>query len=186
VTLKTIARRYAIALFDVLQKTGDQGRAEQDLEALRAVLHGNAELAKVFENPAVPASKKRAIVEALLTAAGEVSPEVRRLLLMLAERDRLALLPDVADAYAERLRKLRHVVTAELTTAMPLPDSQRASLVAALGKAAGSHVALTEKIDPSIIGGVIARVGSVVFDGSVLTQIERMRRRLIDAGDSSR
>jgi len=185
VTLKTIARRYAIALFDVLQKTGDQGRAEQDLETLRTALRSHAELAKVFENPAVPASKKRAIVEAIL-AGSDVSPEVRRLLLMLAERDRLSLLPDVADAYAERLRKLRHVVTAELTTAMPLPDAQRASLVAALGKAAGSHVALTEKIDPSIIGGVIARVGSVVFDGSVLTQIERMRRRLIDAGEPSR
>ena len=185
-TLKTIARRYAIALFDVLQRAGDQGRAEQDLETFRALLTGSAELKKVFDNPAVPASKKRAIVEALLQATGSVSAEVRRLLLMLADRDRLSLVGDVADAYAERLRTMRGVVNAELTTAMPLPSSQRASLVAALGKAAGAQVALTEKVDSSIIGGVIARVGGTVFDGSVVAQIARMRRRLIDAGESGR
>ena len=178
-----MARRYAIALFDVLQKSGDQGRAEQDLEAFRRLLPDHTELTRVFENPGVPASKKRAIVEALLNSSGEVSSEVRRLLLMLAERDRLSSLPDIADAYAEQLRKLRRIVNAELTTAAPLPESQRASLIAALGKAAGSEVAITEKVDPAIIGGVIARVGSVVFDGSVATQIARMRRRLIDAGE---
>jgi F-type H+-transporting ATPase subunit delta len=84
------------------------------------------------------------------------------------------------------VRQLRRVVTAELTTAMPLPDSQRATLVAALGRAAGAEVALTERVDPALIGGVVARVGSVVFDGSVLTQIERMRRRLIGAGEAGR
>ena len=178
-----MARRYAIALFDVLQKRGDQGRAERDLEGFRALLGGSAELTRVFDSPAVPASKKRAIVEALLASAGDVTPEVRRLLLMLAERDRLGSVPDIADAYADRLRQMRGIVNAELTTAMPLPESQRAALVAALGKAAGSAVAMTERVDPAIIGGVIARVGSVVFDGSVASQLERMRRRLIAAGD---
>jgi F-type H+-transporting ATPase subunit delta len=186
VTLKTVARRYAIALFDVLQKRGDQGTAERDLEGFRALLAGSAELTRVFENPAVPASKKRGIVEALLASSGGVSPEVRRLLLMLADRDRLWLLPEIADGYAVRLRKMRGIVNAELTTAGPLPASQRASLLAALARAAGSQVAMTEKVDPAIIGGVIARVGSVVFDGSVAAQLERMRRRLIDAGESAR
>ena len=185
-TLKTIARRYAIALFDVLQRTGDQGRAEQDLEAIRRLFAEHGELAKVFETPAVPASKKRAIVSAVIEAGGDITPQVRRLLLMLAERDRLSLVPDIADAYAERVRQLRRVVTVELTTAMHLPHSQRATLVAALGRAAGADVALTERVDPALIGGVVARVGSVVFDGSVLTQIERMRRRLIGAGETGR
>ena len=181
-----MARRYAIALFDVLQKSGEQGRAEQDLEAFRALLAGNRELAKVFENPAVPASKKRGIVEALLASSGDISPEVRRLLLMLAERDRLASVPEIADAYAARVRTMRGIITAELTTATPIEQSQRTRLIAALGQAAGSAVVLTEKVDPAIIGGMIARVGSRVFDGSVVAQIERMRRRLIDAGEARR
>ena len=181
-----VARRYAIALFDVLEKGGDFGRAEQDLEAFRALVASRADLTRVFENPAVPASKKLAIVDALMNAAGGVSPEVRRLLLMLAERDRLMAVPDIADAYAERLRKKRGIVNAELTTAMPLTVSQRAPLVAALARAAGATIALTEKVDPEIIGGAIARVGSVVYDGSVAAQLERMRRRLIDAGEAGR
>jgi len=185
VTLKTIARRYAIALFDVLHKRGEQGRAAQDLERFRVLMTANAELAKVFENPAIPATKKRAIVESLL-AGDDFNADVRRLILMLAERDRLSLLPDISDAYAERLRRERGVVLAEVTTAVPIPESQRPALFAALAKAAKSEVSVTEKIDPSIVGGVIARVGSVVFDGSVTTQIERLRRRLIEAGESGR
>ena len=64
-------------------------------------------------------------------------------------------------------------------TAVPLADDSRAALAAALGRAAGAHVTMTERVDPSIIGGVVAKVGSVVFDGSVTTQLARMRQKLV-------
>jgi F-type H+-transporting ATPase subunit delta len=73
----------------------------------------------------------------------------------------------------------RNVVTAEVTTAVPLSDAHRTALAAALGKAVDREVTVTERVDPSIIGGVIARVGSVVFDGSVTRQIERMHETLV-------
>jgi F-type H+-transporting ATPase subunit delta len=183
VTKKTMARRYAIALFDVLKSSGDPGRAERDLESFSLLLSNSPDLKRVFETPGVPASKKRAIIEALLTSGGGVVSEVRHLLLMLADRDRLAALPEIADAYAARLRTMRGIVNAELTTAVPLEDAQRGPLVAALGRAAGSTVAATERVDPAILGGMVARVGGRVYDGSVATHLERMRRRLIEAGE---
>jgi F-type H+-transporting ATPase subunit delta len=99
---------------------------------------------------------------------------------MLADRDRLALLPAVTAAFDERVRRERHVLQAEVVTAVPLPDAQRAALSGALRRAAGSELTITEKVDPAIIGGVIARVGSLVFDGSVTRQLERMKQRLLE------
>jgi F-type H+-transporting ATPase subunit delta len=174
-----VGRRYAGALFDVAAKKGDAGAPEHDLRAFRDLVAGHPELARVLDTPAVPPQKKRAIVEALVAKMDLRDPEVGRLLLMLAERDRLALLPDVLDAYVERLMASRRVVTADVTTAMPLAEPQRAALATALTKASGSDVTIRETVDPSIVGGVIARVGSVVFDGSVVTQIARMRQKLL-------
>ena len=178
-TLRTIARRYAAALFDVAQKRGDPGQLEPDLQAFLDLVRSHPELARAFENPAIPAEKKRALVDALLSKTGDLNADVRRLLLMLAERDRLKALPEIVAAYAERLLQARRIVTAEVTTTSPLPAADRSALVTALEKAAGSDVIIAEKVDPSIVGGLIARVGTLVFDGSVVTQIERMRRKLL-------
>ena len=178
-TSRTVARRYAGALFDVAGRNGDAGKPEQDLRSFVDLVQGSPELRRVFETPAVPPQKKRAIVDALVAKIGPIDPEVGRLLRMLAERDRLALLPAIADAYVERLMVSRRVMTAEVTTAMPLAGEQRAALAKALAKASGSDVTIDEKVDPSIVGGVIARVGGVVFDGSVVAQIARMRQKLL-------
>jgi F-type H+-transporting ATPase subunit delta len=90
------------------------------------------------------------------------------------------LLPGVTAAFDERVRQERHLLQAEVVTAVPLPDAQRTALAGALRRAAGSDLTITEKVDPSIIGGVIARVGSLVFDGSVTRQLERMKQRLLE------
>jgi F-type H+-transporting ATPase subunit delta len=180
VSLRTVSRRYANALFDVAQKAGSTQIAERDLQAFAQLVTEHAELRQVFETPAVPSQRKRAIVEGLLATSDDMSPEVGRLLLMLAERDRMTLLPGIAAAFAERLMQDRHIVAAEVITAVPLPESQRAALMEALRRAAGSDVTITETVDPSIVGGVVARVGSVVFDGSVTRQLERMRQKFLE------
>jgi F-type H+-transporting ATPase subunit delta len=100
-------------------------------------------------------------------------------MMLLAEQDRLALIGDVAEGFAERLRAAQKVVPAEIVTAVPLPDGRRAALAAALGRAAGLDVLVTERVDPAIIGGVVARVGGVVYDGSVARQIDRVREQLL-------
>jgi len=175
---RSVARRYASALFDVVRKNGQADRAGEELSALVRMVSEHTELQTVLETPAVPASVKKEIMTALLTAAGTVSDEVKRLVTMLAERDRLALLADLQSAYAERLLAEKKVLPAEITTATPLSDATRAALSRALGSATGSQVVLNERVDPSIVGGLIARVGSLVFDASVTRQLERLRQQL--------
>jgi F-type H+-transporting ATPase subunit delta len=178
-TAGALGRRYASALFDVAVKNGIVDRANRDLAAVHDLVAASPELGHVFQSPGVPPQKKRAVLEAVLAAAGgDLSAEVGRLLGMLAERDRLAILPDVAQAFAEKAAAAAHQVSAQIVTAVPLGDDARSRVTQALGQATGAEVTLTERVDPEIIGGVIARVGSVVFDGSVTRQLEKLRHRL--------
>lgn len=179
---RSVARRYAAALFDVAQKSGLEDRAGRELSGIAQVVTEHAELRSALASPSVPAAAKKNVVTALMSAAGDLTGEVTRVVVMLAERDRLALLPDVAAAYQERLLELRRIVPAEVVTAAPLSEGTRAALAAALGRATGREVTMSERVDPAIVGGVIARVGSVVFDGSVTRQLERLRARLTSGG----
>jgi F-type H+-transporting ATPase subunit delta len=137
------------------------------------------ELGQVLAARGVAPRKKQAIIEAVLASAGEVSGEVRRLVGALAGKDRLALLSDVVAAFDDKSRESGRVVPAEIVTAMPLPSGAKDKLASALAHAVGRDVTLSERVDPSIIGGVVARVGSLVFDGSMTRQIQRLREKLI-------
>lgn len=178
-TLRGIDRRYANALFDVVSRGGDLSKARADLDDMAAVVAGHDELRRVLESPAVPAPKKRAVMSAVLDAAPGVMPEIRRTLLLMADNDRLALLGPVAARFGERVNLASKILPAEVTTAVPLAGESRAALAAALGRATGSAVTITERVDPGILGGVVARVGSLVFDGSVTHQLEKMRQKLL-------
>lgn len=178
-SVRSAARRYASVLFEVVQAKGDLAKAESELNAFVSLVEGHRELQSVLAHPAIAALKKRDLVEQILNASPEVSGEVRRLLLMLAERDRLGSVAQVAAAYTERLMAHRKIVNAQVVTASALPDSQRAALAQALSTAAGAEVRLSESVDPSIMGGIVARVGSVVYDASVTRQLEKMRQQLL-------
>ena len=178
-TLGSLARRYAAALFDVVKKSGDLERAGHELSAFSAMIAGHDQLRKTFDTPGVPPQRKRAIAQALIEQTGGISPEVSRLVLLLADRDRLSLVGAVSAAYDEKVMTARRIVPAEVVTATPLGDDRRAGLAHALGQAAGAEVRLTARVEPAIIGGLVARVGSVVFDGSITRQLERMRQRLL-------
>lgn len=174
------AGRYARALLDVVIKEGDPEQVEQELTALADLFAGNPELQKVLTSPAVSVTAKRGIVESLVSRAAP-SPMLARLMLMLAERDRLALLPELAASYRERLMEHRRIVRADVTTAVPLSPEQVAQFEQRLAAATGGRVTLTTAVDPSLIGGAVARVGGTVYDGSIATQLARMRERLEQA-----
>lgn len=183
-TSRAAAARYARALFDVVLKEGGTAAAEAahaDVRGFADVVSGNETLAQVFRNPAIPIQRKRAVVEALLDRGGAMAVPVRKLLLLLAERDRLVLLPELADAYAERLMDHQQVMRGEVTTAVPLAQEQLRSLETGLGRATGRKVILAAKVDPGILGGAVTRLGSTVYDGSVTTQLQRMKERLIES-----
>jgi F-type H+-transporting ATPase subunit delta len=127
----------------------------------------------------VPPIAKKAVVQALVER-GQFTPSVGKLLVMLAERDRLTLLADVLDAFRARLREQQRVLEAEVTTAIPLEPSQQAALQQRLGAATSREVTLTAKVDPAIIGGLVAKIGSTVYDGSLATQLAKLKGRLAE------
>jgi F-type H+-transporting ATPase subunit delta len=172
------AGRYAVALFDVSQKTGSTDATAQSLEQLQSVISSHTELSRALASPAIPVTIKRDIVLAVVDAVGGAPAEFRRMMAMLAERDRLADLPAVVEAFTERLMDARRVLRADVVTAVPLSDASREALTAALGRASGKSVTLNARVDPAIIGGIIARVGSFVYDASLTRQLERMRDTL--------
>ena len=173
------AVRYARALFDVALNESDPVRVEQELSSVTALVGSHAELQNALESPGVPPHAKRAVVQALVERA-QFTPAVGKLLLMLAERDRLTLLGDVLEAFRGRLREQQKVLEAEVTTAIPLEPAQQAALQQRLGAATSRQVTLTTKVDPALIGGVVAKIGTTVYDGSLATQLAKLKGRLAE------
>jgi F-type H+-transporting ATPase subunit delta len=172
------AARYARALFEVVAAESDIEQAARDLELVQSTMAEHAELRHVLVSPTVPEAARKNVVTAIAERLG-VSAPVSKLLAMLAERRRLDLLPEVASAYRQRLRDHRQVVEAAVTTAAPLSADAEAALGAALSSATGRRVEMRITVDPSLLGGLVARVGSTVYDGSVRAQLRRMRDKLV-------
>jgi F-type H+-transporting ATPase subunit delta len=180
-TTKTAATRYARALFDVAsQEKADLDRIERELAGFVEMLEQHPTMKKVLLNPAVPAPRKRAAVADLTTHVG-TNGILAKLLALLAGRDRLILLPDLLASYRDRLLDYRNVVRAEVTSATPLADRQTQAIQQSLAHVTGRTVMLQTKIDPAIIGGLIARVGDTVYDASVTRQLEKIKVRLAES-----
>jgi F-type H+-transporting ATPase subunit delta len=193
VTNRTAATRYARALLDVAVKEhaaprmvalGDYKdeparlrQIESQLAEFVDLFRQHPALEKVMLNPAVPVPRKRAAMEELTTRAG-LTPVLANLIVLLADRDRLVLLPDLLAAYRERMLDHLQVVRAEVTTAVALPADRARAVEESLARVTGRTVTLVTRVDPSIIGGVVARIGSTVYDGSVTRQLQRMKEKL--------
>jgi F-type H+-transporting ATPase subunit delta len=170
------ASRYARALFDVTAADG-RGQVDQELTAVAEAFAAQTDLQAVFANPSVPPAAKQGVVQAIIQRLG-VSTPVARLLTLLAERDRLGLLSDAAVVFHERVLEDEQILQAEVTTAEPLSDADRQALQARLSAATKKHVTITPRVDPAIIGGLVARIGGTVYDGSLITQLARIRQSL--------
>jgi F-type H+-transporting ATPase subunit delta len=178
-TSRGAAIRYARALFDTaLAEKKDVQAVGRELTAFVQLITGNDGLMRVLTNPAIPASRKHGVVEQLIARAGSLEPALAKLLLLLAARDRLAILPDMAQAFDNRLMDYQNVIRAEVVTAVNLPEDRVGAVRQGLVAATGRQVQLSTRIDPTIIGGAVARIGSTVYDGSVARQLERMRETL--------
>jgi F-type H+-transporting ATPase subunit delta len=176
-TSRATARRYARALFDVALAEADVVAIERQFKAVADVFTGHAELWRVVTNPAVPVTKKRAVVDMVVPGL-DVSPVLQRLLSMMAMRDRLGLLPNMLEAYRSRLLDHQHVVRADVTTAVPLPADRAAAVEQRLASLTGCTIVMHTATNPALIGGVVARIGSTVYDGSVKRQLEVMKEKL--------
>jgi len=173
-----LARRYARALLAVADAKGQDAALElkEELRGFAALVLDHEALRRMLAQPAVGAEAKRRVVMALAERA-EASPLVRKLVELLASRDRLALVGQVAAAYAVLANAAHGVVAAEVVSAAPLQPAQQKALVAALGVGTGS-VELTSEVEPALVGGLVVRVGGRTYDGSVRTRLLALRRRL--------
>jgi F-type H+-transporting ATPase subunit delta len=176
-SMRASAARYARALLDVAIQESDPDRAEEELAAFVDLVRTNADLQRTFANPVVSAADKRAVVQQILARQNPTTP-VGKLVLLLASRGRLALLPDLLDVYRERLMEHLNVLHAEVTAAAPLSQERAKQLQQRLANATGRTVTMTTKVDASIIGGVVTRIGGIVYDGSVATRLAKVRDRL--------
>ncbi|MBM3770254.1 MAG: ATP synthase F1 subunit delta [Acidimicrobiia bacterium] len=177
---RTAAARYARALLDVaLQEQTDLAQIESQLAAIVYLFASHDAAKKVLLNPAVPATRKGAAVAAIANQAG-MSPIVGKLLVMLAERDRLVLLPDLLASFRDLVMAHQKVVRAEVTSAMELGADRIDVIQRRLAEVTGRTVLLTAKVDPALVGGMVARLGGTVYDGSVTTQLKKIRTRLAE------
>ena len=180
-TNRTAAIRYARALLDVaVKEKGDLQQIEAQLAEFVDLFKQHPTLEKVMLNPAVPVPRKRAAI-AVLIARAKLTPVLAKLIALLADRDRLVLLPDLLAGYRERLLDHLKVVRADVTTAVPLAADRATAVEQSLARMTGRTVTLATRVDPAIIGGVVARLGSIIYDGSVTTQLQKMKQRLVES-----
>ena len=176
------ARRYARALFDVVAKSGDVDATLAELQALGGAITGHADLERALTSPGVPLGAKQNVMRELLSLQ-PVSKVVARLMTLIVENDDVNELAVVVEEFEQRVLDLHKVVKAEITSAVPLAADKVAAIEASLAAAAGTRVVITSRVDPAILGGVVAKVGSRVYDGSIARHLARIRARLV-SGES--
>jgi F-type H+-transporting ATPase subunit delta len=177
-TSRTAAARYARALLDVATKeSADLDTIAADLDEFSGLMKQQPALARALLNPAVPAPRKKAAVSEIVKMARPAAM-VGKLLVLLAENDRLALLPDLTNTFHEMLMDRQNIVRAELTSAEPLTAERAETIEKRIATMTGKRVRMVTKVDKELLGGVIARVGSTVYDASLATQLKKIRERL--------
>ena len=179
-SLRTSATRYAKALFDVaITENAELGRIEKDLSEVTALITENTELARALQASGVTDDKRKALMAAIADRLGTIAP-VQKLLVMLTVRRRLNLLPDLSAVFRERLLAHQNIVRADVTSAAALSPEKTRALAEHLARVTGKKVELSTSVDPALLGGVVARIGGTVYDGSVKTQLQRLRQELVE------
>ena len=165
------AKRYVQALTDIAQEQNSFDTWQRDLDTLAAIA-SDAEVLNYLENPGVQDEQKLKVVDTVLADA---QPEARTLLRMMIDRRRLRLLPEIAELFAEEALAAKGIVMVDVTTADALDDAGEQLVRERLKGIVGKDVELRLHTDADIIGGIVARIGDQVIDGSVLNQLRRLR-----------
>jgi F-type H+-transporting ATPase subunit delta len=176
-SVQTVARRYATALADVVTARGEAQEVQRELTAWETMMQSNEQLLEVFRNPTIPYEQKRKVLNALIARAS-VRPTTANFLQVLLQNQRLADLNEVNKRFAQILDERSGVVSAEVTTARPVPQTSQDALLAKLTSMTGKNVRLSFNTDEELIGGVVTRIGSTIYDGSVRNQLQQVKERM--------
>jgi len=178
-SVETIARRYGTALADVVLKTGETDTVKSELNIWESMMADSAELQSAFRNPSIAHLDKEKVLEGLI-AKTKPSKTTSNFLRVLLKNSRLTELREINTRFDSILEERSGHVAAEVISARDLSDAQKNELKTNLEKLTGKQVKLNFGIDQDIIGGVVTRVGSTVYDGSVRTQLENLKEQLIN------
>ena len=172
----TVARRYAQALYQEAEQKGTIDRVDEDVAMIQESLEGSPELMRFFHAPIISSEKKESIVTTLFS--DRVHKSVLAFMHLLIRKGRGGLFPVIASAYQDLRDRQMGIVEANVRSALALSDDEEKKLEQGIQKMTGKKVRLKIEVDPSILGGLIIRVGDTVYDGSVLHQLGTLRGRL--------
>lgn len=177
-SVSIIGKRYARAIMQLAVDANAVDRIGADLRDFASAWAQSRELRAVFENPSIAQTSRANILKELAQSAG-MHQHSRDLLLLLADRQRLSHVGEVADAFDGMAESRSGKLRAEVTSATPLPAAYYAELENVLQAATGKNVVLVHKVDPTLVGGVVTKVGDRVFDGSLKSRLTELREELL-------
>jgi F-type H+-transporting ATPase subunit delta len=177
--VSAFAARYARAFADVVLETKlNSSDVEQQLKDFAATFAGSKDLREVLLNPTIPTAQRVSILDAVNSRIG-CGPKVRNFLAVLISHERLAALSEMIEEFRLEMNRRLSISDAEVVTARPLQDQERAKLEREVAELAGTRVNATFRQDKSLIGGAMVRIGSTIYDGSVRGRLERLKERLV-------
>lgn len=177
--MTAIGRRYGKALLELAAEQGQTEKVDRELGELKKSWDDSEDLREIFQNPSVSQADRGKVVNALATKMG-LSVLVKNTVKLLSDRNRTRHLPEVIEAYEKLSQEKAGRVRAEVITATPMPEAYFTQLQRTLERVTGKKVTLDKREDPSIIGGVVARVGDKVFDGSIRTRLDELKDELLE------
>ena len=177
-SIETIARRYGSALADVVLKHDETETVKAELSQWVRMINSNADLNDAFSNPSIKHAQKQRVLEGLIEKT-RPSKTTANFLRVMLRNDRLTEISVINERFLSELEQRSGIVSAEVISARELPPDERKELRAKLEKLTGKRVNLNFNIDENIIGGVVTRLGSTVYDGSVKTRLDNLKEQLV-------
>ena len=175
------AGRYSTALFELAREAGELDRADADLTQLAETLENSPEMNELIRNPVYTRAEQARAMDAIADRMG-LSSLVRNVVGLMAQKRRLFALPQMIAMFRALLAEHRGEVTAEVTAAHPLSDAQRDALTEKIKSSTGRDVKLNVRVDKSIIGGLVVRVGSRMIDSSIRAKLARLQNAMREVG----
>jgi F-type H+-transporting ATPase subunit delta len=176
-SVQTMARRYASALADVVLERGEAAEVQAELVQWEEMIQSTPNLLEVLRNPTVALDQKRAVLNNLIERA-KPRPTTVNFLKVLLQNQRLTDLGEINRKFAETLDERAGMVAAKVTTARAVPDSSQQQLHAKLTGMTGKKVRIDFATDPDLLGGIVTRIGSTVYDGSVRNQLQMIKEKM--------
>jgi F-type H+-transporting ATPase subunit delta len=175
--LKSASLQYATALADIVLEQGAADPARNQLEDFRAAYEESEELRNFLISPAIPRDAKHGVIEKLVARLGG-SKIIRNFLFVMADNQRVHLLPEIVKTFELVLRKRQGVAEANITSASELNGGQKTALIQTLERLSGQKIQAKYSLEPELLGGAVVRIGDTIYDGSVLNRLNRLRAQL--------